>query len=592
MRVMVWGLRLLYVCKLVEAFPISPLHPTIQTSSSSAFVSPTEDESTELVDWLTRYGYLPPSDPSTGQLQAWTAVTQALRTMQNFAGLNVTGAVDKDTLDLMRQPRCSLPDEDKEQDPLHAGRHRERRGVTWTYRNINWRLRSYPTPSALSRETIRSLVFYALKVWAEPIPLEFHEVGSPVGADLLVDFLHGSHGDGFPFDGPGGSVGHAFFPSDPDRAGAVHLDSQEDWAFRQPPSEGIDLFTVLVHEFGHALGLSHSSSKRSVMRPYYHGSLGDALDFTLSSLDREQITKLYGNRDNHLAIDSTDTALQPHFRRREQYITEQQRNTFDRCATSFDAVAKIRGETFFFKGLSMWRVSRGGLVSGKPAVLRQMWRGLPPSLASLQAVLERQSDHAIVFISGPQYWLFKDLSLQEGYPRPLSDLGAGGQEVEQGLVWDMEKGTVWGNREAENNREENGEIWKELLRKGVNGITTDEDGSINIFRGQLYWKFPYPGSSPGAGFPRSLATDWLDCPQPFSSAPGSFSFSQPTGNEFHGVERDREVDQEDRRHSGKKTRGKNVLEQWACPCLNSGVPGVDLMWCKMSLVLPLLLPYF
>lgn len=56
----------------------------------------------------------------------------------------------------------------------------------------------------------------------------------PEGAELQIDFLRGPHGDGFPFDGAGGSVGHAFFPSDPDRAGGVHLDAEEEWAFRQP----------------------------------------------------------------------------------------------------------------------------------------------------------------------------------------------------------------------------------------------------------------------------------------------------------------------------------------------------------------------
>lgn len=59
-------------------------------------------------------------------------------------------------------------------------------------------------------------------------------MASPETADLQVDFLHGSHGDGYPFDGAGGAVGHAFFPSDPARAGGVHLDAEEDWAFRQP----------------------------------------------------------------------------------------------------------------------------------------------------------------------------------------------------------------------------------------------------------------------------------------------------------------------------------------------------------------------
>ena len=59
-------------------------------------------------------------------------------------------------------------------------------------------------------------------------------MGSPEAADLQVDFLHGYHGDGYPFDGAGGAVGHAFFPSDRARAGGVHLDAEEEWAFRQP----------------------------------------------------------------------------------------------------------------------------------------------------------------------------------------------------------------------------------------------------------------------------------------------------------------------------------------------------------------------
>lgn len=60
------------------------------------------------------------------------------------------------------------------------------------------------------------------------------QVGSPETADLQIDFLHGYHGDGYPFDGAGGAVGHAFFPSDPTRAGGVHLDAEEEWTFRQP----------------------------------------------------------------------------------------------------------------------------------------------------------------------------------------------------------------------------------------------------------------------------------------------------------------------------------------------------------------------
>lgn len=64
--------------------------------------------------------------------------------------------------------------------------------------------------------------------------------------------------------------------------------------FALSASEGTDLFTVLVHEFGHALGLSHSSSRHSVMRPYYQGPAGDPLHYSLGAQDLETITQLYG----------------------------------------------------------------------------------------------------------------------------------------------------------------------------------------------------------------------------------------------------------------------------------------------------------
>ncbi|CAL9707465.1 unnamed protein product [Knipowitschia caucasica] len=501
------------------------------TTATTTQAPPTQDHSTQLVDWLLKYGYLPAPDSSTGQLQAWTTVTSAVRSMQRFAGINETGVLDEETLALMETRRCSLPDQ--EEPPggatllrLRSRRSRSRRseaGATWRGSNINWRLQSYP-PS-LPRDTVRSLVYYALRVWAQPTPLDFHEVG--LGAtDLQVDFHHGYHGDDYPFDGVGGAVGHAFFPSDPLRAGGVHLDSEEEWAFRQTAAEGTDLFTVLLHELGHALGLSHSSSRHSVMRPYYQGPAGDPLHYRLGPSDLESITQLYGKRRHQQSTDSDlDSSHQlrhkPHPHPPHPHPHPHHREHNDRCNTSFDAVAKIRGETFFFKGLSMWRVSSSGLVSSRAAAVRRMWRSLPLDLR-LSAVLERPSDHAILFISGSQVWLFRDLSLQDGFPAPLSSLHSelreeqGEEQGEQGerpgLRWDPHQGLSWGNTGAETPAAD-GE-WTRLLECGVSGITTDSQGAVYLFHGASYWKFPSPGSSPEVGFPRSIGADWLDCPDP------------------------------------------------------------------------------
>ncbi|XP_031443162.2 matrix metalloproteinase-17b [Clupea harengus] len=624
MRVHLWSVLVLCVCEpaCAQSPPTTPSRGTPLPSTT-----PTEDESAQLVDWLSKYGYLPPPDASTGQLQTWSAVTQAVKAMQKFAGLEETGIADDETLRLMQTPRCSLPDEDRaanQPSGIHdKGRnHRiKRAAASWARRNINWWLSSYPRSSGLSRETVRSLVFYALRVWAEPTSLEFHEVGGPEVADLQVDFLHGPHGDGYPFDGTGGAVGHAFYPSDPNRAGGVHLDAEEEWAFRQPASEGTDLFTVLIHELGHALGLSHSSARRSVMRPYYQGPLGDPLHFKLGAPDLEQITALYGKRSNELPPDSTSQARAPLLRHPNKHTHghthhhthghwHSHSHDIDRCNTSFDAVAKIRGEIFFFKGLSMWRVSRGGLVSGRAVSVRRLWGALPPTLTSVNAVLERHSDHAILFISDSQVWLFKELSLQEGYPRPVSNLtsSGGASAGGQGLLWHPEEGAVWGAVPGETEQEtgrgggekKESEIWTELIRGGVNGIITEDDGSTYLFKGNSYWKFTHPASAPEAGYPRSLATDWLDCPASFSHNQDDLSLTLPGDRqEFREQQGESGASEDDRdsadqirlrgrhRHMGGHTDSDLTRDSplyWTCPCLSRAPGGSTLQVTSQGLV--------
>lgn len=55
---------------------------------------------------------------------------------------------------------------------------------------------------------------------------------------------------------------------------------------------GTNLFTVAAHEFGHSLGLSHSSVPGALMYPWYQGL---SANFQLPDDDRYGIQQIYGN---------------------------------------------------------------------------------------------------------------------------------------------------------------------------------------------------------------------------------------------------------------------------------------------------------
>lgn len=144
--------------------------------------------------------------------------------------------------------------------------------------------------SRLPRVEAQSEITRALGEWAKYAALRF--VAGELAAPRTLNFLFasGSHGDPFPFDGRGKVLAHAFYPAPPNPepiAGDVHFDDDENWTI----GDYIDLFTVALHETGHALGLGHSDKPGAVMYPYYRRASA------LTAEDIAAIRDLYAVRE-------------------------------------------------------------------------------------------------------------------------------------------------------------------------------------------------------------------------------------------------------------------------------------------------------
>ncbi|WP_052519592.1 matrixin family metalloprotease [Archangium violaceum] len=250
----------------------------------------------KLYEYLKAYGYFP--NPELGKYSGWRPVVaeepadpqvfdavleRALVLFQRAHGLPQDGVLNERTRHLMQQPRCGFPDN------VRAGGDPAQGFTTFgsPWRNRNYIRYSYAslTPD-MPASTVRSALDGAFARWSAVAGLRLQEV-SAGGGDIVINFYSGNHGDGGTgndFDGPGGVLAHAFSPP---YGGHVHFDEAETWS---DGSSGTDLFSVAVHEFGHALGLGHSADTSAVMYAYYTG-----VRRNLAADDIQGIRSLYPN---------------------------------------------------------------------------------------------------------------------------------------------------------------------------------------------------------------------------------------------------------------------------------------------------------
>ncbi|XP_041977336.1 matrix metalloproteinase-2-like [Aricia agestis] len=371
---------------------------------------PTEDERR----FMQQYGYL--WEDGGGAVYTAASLAEAVRRVQRFAGLPPTGLMDPQTRRLFKSRRCGVKDiESAEERSRRLRRYILQEG--WKKRSITYRVLN--GSRTLDAARAEALFAAGLAVWAAPSGLTFSRADPAAPrADIQLSFASRDHGDGFPFDGAGRVVAHAFPPPH----GAMHFDDDETWgdgSAADDDDDVTDFFAVAVHEIGHALGLSHSGVRASVMYPYYQVPVQHLHDDDIQGL-----RALYSNLPStelSVAEPHTASSYAPPFTRAdagaerdegagrdagagrdvgadtgEEY--EEEEDIPDLCFTNYDTLQVIQGKIYVFEEEWVWVLEgRKRVAAGYPRRWRELFPGLPRHVTQVRAIYEKRDGHIVLF---------------------------------------------------------------------------------------------------------------------------------------------------------------------------------------------------
>ena len=439
---------------------------------------------------------------------------------QQFGSLEVKGSLDDDTVE-------NTPGSTNGGKSKRRSRRLTRwtpgyllQGSYWTSKNLKYKIEKWPSSLKNRKQEVRKAIRDAFKAWTDVSGLTIWEVPITSKAEIVIIFVKGKHGecDAKPFDGPGKTLAHAFYPDAPTFPGDAHFDDSENWKLDLKKHKGPDLFTVAVHEFGHSLGLMHSFDDNAVMSPLVDQT-GGSRDI-LTRDDILGIQDLYGPpNQSHPVPEAQESLTSANVEKPDATLCTD---------SSVDAMVTldVKGEkrTYVFKGKKYWRLTRTGVEKGYPRLIVEMWGGVS---ANLDAILADEESNKTYFFKKGRYWRMTNLKMDAGYPKPIS-VGFSGipNDIDAAFKWTdgkmyfFKNSQYWRFDAEEGATDQSGVTgkypqrisnWKGIpVHNNIDSVLTHVDNEIYFFKGKNYYRFTGTDVV-DLSYPRSTGQSWFGC---------------------------------------------------------------------------------